>query len=324
MMAAFRSTADAVRCAIAMQRAARRAEADARLATRIGLNVGEILRQQTGSGYFGTPVIVARRLCDRAESGEILCTSTVAGLLAGRKAFRFDDVGTLELKGIEAPVAVCRVRYQAEAAGPARERTPFVGRGAELARLSRRLERAAAGEGGLALVVGEPGIGKTRLTEEFAAQARRGGARVLWGRCFEGDWAPLYAPFSEALAEYAKQADPEGLRKELGRYGGVLAALAPQLRDRLPDLPQPEPLQPDEERHRLFDAVVRLLEAIAAERADRAGAGRPALGRRRHPRDAALRGALRAARAAAPRRRLPGRRARPPAPSGRCARRPAP
>jgi class 3 adenylate cyclase len=263
LMAAFPSTADAVRCAVSMQRGVRQAGASHRLAIRVGLNVGEILRQQTGSGYFGTPVVVARRLCDRAETGEILCSATVAALLAGRKAFRFEEIGALELKGIEAPVAACRVLYQTDAAGSALERTPFVGRGAEIARLSRRLERAAAGEGGLALVVGEPGIGKTRLTEEFAEQAQRSGTRVLWGRCFEGDWAPPYAPFSEALSEYAKQSDPEALRKELGNSGGVLAALAPQIRERVPDLPQPEPLQPDEERYRLFDAVVQLLLAIA-------------------------------------------------------------
>jgi class 3 adenylate cyclase len=75
---------------------------DRRLAIRVGLNAGEVLREEigSGSGYFGTPVVVARRLCDRAEAGQILCTQTVAGILAGRAAFGFRDLGTLELKEI--------------------------------------------------------------------------------------------------------------------------------------------------------------------------------------------------------------------------------
>lgn len=66
----------------------------------------------------------------------------------------------------------------------------FVGRAPELARLETRLGEAKAGHGGLTMVVGEPGIGKTRLTEEFAGVARRAGFDVLWGRCYEGEWTP--------------------------------------------------------------------------------------------------------------------------------------
>ena len=86
LMVAFASAADAVRCAISMQQAAAQ-QPGGRLSIRVGLNVGEVLQQKTGSGYFGTPVVVARRLCDRAASGQILTTTTVAGLLAGRAAF---------------------------------------------------------------------------------------------------------------------------------------------------------------------------------------------------------------------------------------------
>ncbi len=85
LMVAFPSAADAVRCAIAMQQAARRPTLGERLEVRVGLNVGEALREETD--YFGTPVVVARRLCDRAEAGQILCSSLVAGLLSGRQAF---------------------------------------------------------------------------------------------------------------------------------------------------------------------------------------------------------------------------------------------
>jgi len=61
-------------------------------------------------------------------------------------------------------------------------RTPFVGRARELARLLERLEAAERGQGGLVLIAGEPGIGKTRLLRELAERARAGGWRVLGGR----------------------------------------------------------------------------------------------------------------------------------------------
>ncbi len=76
-----------------------------------------------------------------------------------------------------------------------------MGRGDELARLGEALEQAATGSGGLVLAVGDPGIGKTRTLEEFAAQARSRGARILWGGCYEGEGARPYAPFAEALEE---------------------------------------------------------------------------------------------------------------------------
>ncbi len=93
LMAAFASTGDAVRCAVAIQRAVLQPVLGHRLELRAGLNAGEILRQEIGSGHFGTPVVVASRLCDRAEAGQILASSLVAGLLAGRQAFRFRDLG---------------------------------------------------------------------------------------------------------------------------------------------------------------------------------------------------------------------------------------
>lgn len=113
VMAAFASSADAVRCAVAIQRESE-AEIDGeRLRVRAGLNVGEVLRQNSGSGYFGLALVTARRLCDRAEPGQLLCSQTVAGLLAGRAEFRFRDLGRWEVKGVETPVAVSEVLYEA-------------------------------------------------------------------------------------------------------------------------------------------------------------------------------------------------------------------
>jgi tetratricopeptide (TPR) repeat protein len=241
-----------------MQQAAAQ-QAGERLPVRVGLNVGEVLQQKTGSGYFGTPVVMAKRLCDAASAGQILCSQAVSHLLAGRAAFSFRDLGALELKGIAGKVGVCEVLYEAEPAAGLLGRAPFVGRHEEMARLEARLERARAGRGALVMVVGEPGIGKTRAIEEFAAHAREQGARVLWGRCYEGEGAPPFVPFAEAVAEYAKALPPEELEKDLGPYGPPLSALAPVLRTQLPDLPAPVPLQPDEERWRLLDAVTQFL-----------------------------------------------------------------
>jgi class 3 adenylate cyclase/tetratricopeptide (TPR) repeat protein len=262
LMVAFASTADAVRCAIAMQQAAGQQPGE-RLAIRVGLNVGEVLQQKTGSGYFGTPVVVARRLCDRAAAGQILCSQAVSLLLAGRAAFAFREVGAVELKGIVDKVGVCEVVYAAERTAALFARTPFAGRRGELERLQRRLEAARSGRGGLAFVIGEPGIGKTRLLEEFTARARSRGAQVLWGRCFEGELSRPFGPFAEAIASYAKESDTEVMREEVSTFGGVLAKIAPELREKLPDLPVPEALAPEEERYRLLDAVAQALWALA-------------------------------------------------------------
>ncbi len=142
-------------------------------------------------------------------------------------------------------------------------RAPFAGRRSELARLEQELEAVRSGGGRLALVVGEPGIGKTRLLEEFAARARAGGAQVLVGRCFEGDLASPFGPFAEAFAGYVRERDAETLRGELGGVAGTVAMVVPELLERLPRLPEPAPLAPEEERHRLLDALAQLLWSCA-------------------------------------------------------------
>jgi len=148
--------------------------------------------------------VTARRLCDRAVAGQILCSQAVSHLLAGRAAFVFRELAALELKGISEKVAVCEVVYEADPAAGFLVQTPFVGRRSEMARLEARLEQARAGSGALVMVVGEPGIGKTRTLEEFSAHAREHGARVVRGRCYEGEGAPPFGPFAEAVTEYAK------------------------------------------------------------------------------------------------------------------------
>src|SRR4030095_13226069 len=126
------------RCGITMQQQARRPAAGERLGLRIGLHVGEVLPDD--GDYIGTPVVLARRLCEEATAGQILCSGTVVELLRGRQAFRFADVGPLRLKGFADPVPAYAVAYEPEDAAARLGQTPFTGRTAELARLTHRLE----------------------------------------------------------------------------------------------------------------------------------------------------------------------------------------
>jgi class 3 adenylate cyclase/tetratricopeptide (TPR) repeat protein len=261
LMVAFASTADAVRCAITMQQASRRPVNGERLAIRVGINAGDALRDE--DDYFGTAVVTARRLCDRAGPGQILCSAVIEALLAGRQAFSFRDLGDFELKGITAPVATREVIFETEQPGLLLSRTPFVGREGELSRIKAKLADARAGRGGLVMLVGEPGIRKSRMIEEFTEHARTDGAAVLFGACFEGEWVPPFAPFADAIDNYAKEAAVEALQADLGHSAGAIARLAPSLRDRLPDLAEPAQLQPDEERFRLLDAVSQFLIATS-------------------------------------------------------------
>jgi class 3 adenylate cyclase/tetratricopeptide (TPR) repeat protein/energy-coupling factor transporter ATP-binding protein EcfA2 len=260
LMVAFPSALEALRAAVAMQHASRRPVAGERLAIRVGLNAGEALRDATD--YFGTAVVVARRLCDRAAGGQILCTETVSGLVAGRHEFAFRELGKLPLKGLPQPVAACEVGYEADDARPRlAAHLPVVGREAELARLSAALVEAAAGRGEVVMVTGEAGIGKTRLMEELAERAEHQGMTVLAGRCFDTDWAPPYGAFVEAVGALVAASDHDELRADLGPGAAFLAQLVPAIRKTLPDLPEPALVQPGEERFRLLDAAAQLLVA---------------------------------------------------------------
>src|SRR5262249_57558762 len=109
------SGAEAVRWAVTLAQRSRRPVAGERLGLRIGLDVGEVLPDE--NDYVGTPVVLARRLCDRAAAGQILCSGVVVELLRGRQGFEFAPVGPLDLKGFAEPVAAYEVRYRPEAGG---------------------------------------------------------------------------------------------------------------------------------------------------------------------------------------------------------------
>ena len=144
--------------------------------------------------------------------------------------------------------------------------TPFVGRAGELAMLTADLDAAVGGRGGVVLVAGEPGIGKTRLVEELAARAIARGAVVLWGRCWEGAGAPAFWPWVQVIRGYVQGEDLASLRHDLGGGAADIAQLVPALHDRIPDLPAPPPLEPEEARFRLFDSLAGFLRTAAARR----------------------------------------------------------
>jgi tetratricopeptide (TPR) repeat protein len=135
-----------------------------------------------------------------------------------------------------------------------------------MAALHEAFAEATAGRGRLVLLAGDPGIGKTRTAEELAVHARVEGADVLWGRCHEGEGAPAYWPWLQVIRAYARARDPETLRSEMGSGAGAIAQIAPEVRDRWPDLPEPTPLRAEQARFRLFDSVTLFLKAAAVRR----------------------------------------------------------
>jgi predicted ATPase len=142
-------------------------------------------------------------------------------------------------------------------------RSVFVGRLPELRALRGSVDQAIAGNGRLLLLGGAPGIGKTRTCEEAAAYACARGARVLWGRCYEGEGAPALWPWVQILRACVRSLEADALREALGGAGPELAALVPTLRQRLPDTTAPLSPESPQARFRLFDGVARFLENVA-------------------------------------------------------------
>ena len=139
---------------------------------------------------------------------------------------------------------------------------PFVGRSRELATLRALLPGAASDGGRVALLAGEPGSGKSRLVRELAQDAAADGVLVLYGACDAFVRTP-YGPFVTALEHLERVTDPDVLRSDLGTGGGELTRLLPDLPQRVGELPDPVPGDPDSERHRLHTAVADLLASVA-------------------------------------------------------------
>lgn len=142
----------------------------------------------------------------------------------------------------------------------------FVGREAELEILRGGLDEAIHGRGRLFLLMGEPGIGKSRLAEEVLRLAHRRRARVLVGRCWEAGGAPPYWPWVQALRSYLRVCDADALRRQAGQGAADLAQFLPELRELLPDLPEPAASESEGARIRLFDSVASFIKSAARDR----------------------------------------------------------
>ncbi len=95
-------------------------------------------------------------------------------------------------------------------------RGTVVGRHREMGELKAALDDALSGRGRVVMLVGEPGIGKTRTAQELASYAETSGAQVLWGWCYEEEGAPPYWPWVQPIRSYIQQADPQLLASVMG------------------------------------------------------------------------------------------------------------
>jgi class 3 adenylate cyclase/tetratricopeptide (TPR) repeat protein len=141
------------------------------LAARIGLESGAVVVDAAGEIY-GDVANIAARVQALAESGSVLITAQVQRQVAG--LFVVEERGSHALKGMPEPIALFRL-VRASGGGRrsgARQLTPLVGRDDEMTMLMRRWERARQGDGQLVMIVGEPGLGKSRLIQEFHGRLR--------------------------------------------------------------------------------------------------------------------------------------------------------
>jgi predicted ATPase len=130
-----------------------------------------------------------------------------------------------------------------------RQDSDFIGRRGDISELRVALEDAVSGRQRIIMLVGEPGIGKTRISQELAAMAERQGAQVLWGRCYEQTGMPSYWPWMQVIRSYIQGNTIEQLYTEIGLGIADLAELVPEIKAKLPNL------EPEQARFRLFDSV---------------------------------------------------------------------
>lgn len=280
-LAAFSSTRQALSAAIEIQRelAAYNAEhPDRALLVRIGFHHGTA--SERDGTLYGQAVHGAARIAARAAGGQILVSAVVHERCAGEPDVTFLDRGLYWLKGFPQRWRLFEVGWRADAgeAAPTRtegarpaaaraQRTPFVGREAERAELRRAAEAALAGHGSLVLVSGEAGVGKTRLTEELAAEVEARRMRVLVGHAAEMEGGTPYLPVVEILEDaLITPRSPEELREAVGDAAAEIARILPALRRVLPDVPAPLDLPPEQARRYLWLSLQEFLERASRAR----------------------------------------------------------
>jgi class 3 adenylate cyclase/tetratricopeptide (TPR) repeat protein len=248
------------------------------LQIRIGLNSGEVVVRSIASDLrmdysaVGQHTNLAARMEQSATPGTILLTAETLRLVEGYVQVK--ALGPTAVKGLSAPIEV----YELLGAGAARSRlqaaatrglTRFVGRDAELETLRHTLEAAGAGHGQVVALVGEPGVGKSRLVWEFSRSHRTQGWLALESRSVSYGKATSYLPIIDLLKSYCgieSQDDHRRMRqKVLGKVLDLDRALEPALPALLAllDVPTDDPawehLDPAQRRLRTLDACKRLL-----------------------------------------------------------------
>jgi DNA-binding CsgD family transcriptional regulator/tetratricopeptide (TPR) repeat protein/predicted Ser/Thr protein kinase len=215
------------------------------------------------SQHLYAPVVAPSTF--RVEAAPI--EPVILRLLAKNPRERYDTAGQV----MEALQSVSGAAVDARQAEPAQAvtllnqlaRGRLVGRRGEMNQLRELWARARQGHGHLALVSGEPGIGKTRLANELVIYAQLSGAMILRGGCYEYEATTPYLPFVEAVREWVHLQPAEVIRSLMGDTASELARLAPEIVSKLGPLPPNLPLPPGEERLRLFDHATRFLQNLA-------------------------------------------------------------
>jgi class 3 adenylate cyclase len=248
------------------------------LQIRVGLNSGEVVVRSIGSDLrmdysaVGQTTHLAARMEQMARPDSVLITADVLRLAEGFVAVT--PLGPRTVKGLGEPVEV----YELTGASLARSRlhaavarglTKFVGRSEELAQLTQALERAQAGHGQIVAVVGEPGVGKSRLYWEFTHSHRVGGWLALEASSVSYGKATPYLPTIDLLRAYFQIEARDDTRKIREKVTGKVLSLERGLEPSLPaffwllDVPPDDPewarLDPAHRRQRTLDAVKQLL-----------------------------------------------------------------
>jgi class 3 adenylate cyclase/tetratricopeptide (TPR) repeat protein len=245
---------------------------------RVGLNSGEVVVRAIGNDLHmdytavGETTHLAARMEQLAHPGTVLIAPATFDLVEGRIAVK--PLGPVPVKGRADPVEV----YEVSGLGPARTRlqaaarrglTRFVGRDAELEVLRRALERAGAGHGQVVAIVGEAGVGKSRLVWEFTRSHRTHGWLVLKGGSVSYGRSTPYLPVVELLKAYLGIQERDDRRQIRERVAGKLLAIDRTLEPLLTpllallDVPVDDAawgaLDPPQRRQRILEAVKRLL-----------------------------------------------------------------
>ena len=245
---------------------------------RVGLNSGEVVVRAISSDLhmdysaIGQTTHLAARVEQMAQPGTILVTPEVVALAEG--FVQVTSRGAVPVKGLRTPIEVFElggaspVRNRLHAAA-ARGLTRFVGRDAELAILRQALGRASEGHGQIVAVVGDPGVGKSRLIWEFTHSHRRQGCLVLEAASMSYGTATTYFPVVELLRRYFGIEPRDDGRKMREKVTGRLLSLDHALEAALPaflsllDVPVEDPewtrLNPPQRRRLTLEALKRLV-----------------------------------------------------------------